>query len=110
MNFNRNLGNYPGTLITISLSVALFLIGFCGWIALTSKELIKYVKQNIEVQAYLEKGLDQSDVNRIRNEIVKSGFVEVSNGKPVISFITKEAAAKGFFEDTKENYEEIIGE
>lgn len=110
MNFNRRLGNYPGTLITISLSVALFLIGFCGWIALTSKELIRYVKQNIEVQVYLEKGLDRNEAENIRKQIIKSGFVESENGRQAISFITKEAAAKVFFEETKENYQEIIGE
>lgn len=110
MNFNRNLGNYPGTLITISLSVALFLIGFCGWIALTSKELIKFVKQNIEVQVYLEKGLDSTETGAVRNEILKKGFVEVIDGKPAVSFITKEVAAKAFFEETKENYQDILGE
>ncbi len=110
MNFNRNLGNYPGTLITISLSVALFLIGFCGWIALTSKELIRYVKQNIEVQVYLEKGLSPEEMNAVKDKIIRSGYVETSGGKPAIRFITKEEAAKVFLEETKENYKEILGD
>lgn len=110
MNINSKLGNYPGILITVSLTVALFLIGFCGWIAITSKELIKYVRQNVEVQVYLDKSLDSAAVKSLHAELVKLDIAETVKGKPAISLITKDKAAEVFFEETRENYQEVLGE
>jgi cell division transport system permease protein len=110
MNLNSKLGNYPGILITVSLTVALFLIGFCGWIAITSKELIKYVRQNVEVQVYLNKDSDSTKVQSLYAELVKLNIAEIENGKPAISLITKDKAAEIFFKETKENYQEVLGE
>ena len=110
MVFNRNLGSYPGILITISLTVALFLIGFSGWIALSSKELIKYVKQNIEVQAYLEKDLDSTKISAIKHKIEAMGIAEITDGKAQVMLISKEKAAEIFYKDTKEDYKAVLGE
>lgn len=110
MNINSKLGNYPGILITVSLTVALFLIGFCGWIAITSKELIKYVRQNVEVQVYLHKSLDSAAVHSLHTELVKLDIAETVKGKPAITLITKDKAAEVFFKETRENYQEVLGE
>jgi cell division transport system permease protein len=110
MSINRKLGNYPGILITVSLTVALFLIGFCGWIAITSKELIKYVRQNVEIQVYMDKGLDSVSVHQLRSKLEALNVAEIEKGKPAIALITKDQAADIFFKETKENYKEVLGE
>jgi cell division transport system permease protein len=110
MSFNKKLGSYPGILITISLTVALFLIGFCGWIAISSKELIKYVKQNIEIQVYLERDLEKSDLDAISRKIETLGFAEVKNGKSEIKLTSKEQAAEIFYKDTKEDFKDVLGD
>ena len=110
MSFNKKLGSYPGILITISLTVALFLIGFCGWIAISSKELIKYVKQNIEVQVYLDRELEKSELDAILKKIESLGFAEIKNGKPQITLTSKEQAADIFYKDTKEDFKDILGD
>lgn len=110
MSINKKLGNYPGILITVSLTVALFLIGFCGWIAISSKELIKYVRQNVEVQVYLDKSLDSTQVLNMQKELAKLDIADKKDGKPTISLITKEKAAEIFFNETKEDYQEVLGE
>ncbi|MBX2951835.1 MAG: permease-like cell division protein FtsX [Leadbetterella sp.] len=110
MNINSKLGNYPGILITVSLTVALFLIGFCGWIAITSKELIKYVRQNVEIQVYLDKSLDSAAVQKLHTGLAQLNIAETVKGKPAISLITKDKAAEVFFAETNENYKEVLGE
>ena len=110
MSFNKRLGSYPGILITISLTVALFLIGFCGWIAISSKELIKYVKQNIEVQVYLERELESADIEKIKRKIELMNIAENINGQSQIKMITKEDAAKIFYKDTKEDFKDVLGD
>lgn len=110
MSFNKKLGSYPGILITISLTVALFLIGFCGWIAISSKELIKYVKQNIEIQVYLDRGLEQTDLEKIKSRIENLNIAEIKDKKQEIKLTTKEKAAEIFYQDTKENFKDVLGD
>ncbi len=102
-------GSYPGVLITVSLTIALFLIGFCGWVAFTSKELIKYVKQNIEVQVYLENDLDSAQIAKIKSIIIANEAVAMKDNQSLINFISKEEIAGKFVTETKEDYKEILG-
>jgi cell division transport system permease protein len=110
MAFTKSLGSYPGVLITISLSIALFLIGFCGWIAISSNELIRYVKQNIEVQVFLNAENDSLTNQKIKDYLQKLNLAEEREGSPGVSFISKDAAAEIFLEETKEDYRQILGE
>lgn len=110
MKLNSKLGNYPGILITVSLTVALFLIGFCGWIAITSKELIKSVRQNVEIQVYLDKNTDSLATDQLKAQLIALDVAETEKGQPAIQLITKEKAAEIFFAETRENYQEVLGE
>jgi cell division transport system permease protein len=110
MKLNSKLGNYPGILITVSLTVALFLIGFCGWIAITSKELIKSVRQNVEIQVYLDKNTDSLATDKLKAQLIALDVAETEKGQPAIQLITKEKAAEIFFAETRENYQEVLGE
>ncbi|GAB3515157.1 cell division protein FtsX [Emticicia fontis] len=106
----RKLGSFPSLLIIISLSTALFLIAFTGWIALTSKQLVSYVKQNIEVQVYLDKSLTQIQQDSVRNIIAKKAYVAYADNVPQIKFISKESTAKRVLKDINEDYSSVLGE
>ena len=110
MKSNKKLGSYPGILITASLTVALFLIGFCGWVAFSSKELIKYIKQNIEVQAYLDRELAQEKIDFIKKTLSSFPEIEHSGDSSLISFISSESAATAFLAETNEDYQAILGD
>jgi len=107
---NRKLGSYPSMLIILSLTAALFLVAFSGWIALTSKELVLNIKQNIEVQVYLDKSLTQIQKDSVRNLIAKKNYVSCSNNIPQIIFISKESTAEKVLKDVKEDFHSILGE
>ena len=107
---NRKLGSYPGMLIVLSLTAALFLIAFSGWIALTSKQLVMSVKQNIEVQVYLDKSLTQIQRDSVRNIIAKKVYVAYSDNVPQIKFISKETTAEKVLKDTNEDFRAILGD
>lgn len=108
MQKSRKLGSYPTALITVSLAVALFLIGFCGWVAITSKELISFVKNNIEVQVYLNKELSDAQRDKIKKQLSQKAFVAQADDAVVL--VTKEAAAELFFKETNEDYQFILSE
>jgi cell division transport system permease protein len=107
---NRKLGSYPSLLIVISLTAALFLIAFSGWIALTSKQLVQHVKQNIEVQVYLDKSLTAIQRDSVRNLISQKNYVAYSQNVPQIKFISKESTAERVLKETNEDFRSILGE
>lgn len=108
MKSNRKLGSYPGVLITASLTVALFLIGFCGWVAFSSKELIKYIKQNIEMQVYLDHQLKEIEIAALEKELKALPEIE-GNAKEAVKYISSEQAASNFLKETQEDYTQILG-
>jgi cell division transport system permease protein len=110
MQKNYKLGSYPGLLITFSLTVALFLVGFCGWLAISSKQLVQQVKQNIEMQVYLDKELTQIQTDSVRNILAQKPYIEYKGAVPQIKFISKDDISKSFEKETNEDYRAILGE
>lgn len=106
MKKNKKLGNYPGMLITISLTLALFLIGFCGWISLSSRELIHYVRSNVEVQIYLDRDISKEKIDAVEQQLKNLSHLEGAT----FQFISKEEIANKFAKETKESHQEILGD
>lgn len=105
---SNKIGNYPSTLITVSLTVALFLIGFAGLLALNSKKLVSLLRQHLEVQVYFEKDTPQLLVDSVRAVIAEKPYLIRYNDVPQITFISKEEAAKRFTADTGENHKTVL--
>ncbi|MBO9640020.1 MAG: permease-like cell division protein FtsX [Siphonobacter aquaeclarae] len=100
----------PNFTVTVSLTIALFIIGLCGLLTIMGRKLSEVVKQNIEVQVYLEKGLTPGESDAIRKAIAAKPYVAKRNGQPQVSFMSKEAAADKFIKDTGENFRNFLGD
>lgn len=105
----RKLGSYPFASVVFSITVALLVLGLFGWILLHSSRLGVEIQENIEVQVYLNKGMSQSDINKIQTAVASKPYVLVKEN-PQIRLITKEEAAKKFIEDTGEDFKEFLGD
>lgn len=106
----KKVGSYPNAMIIVSLTAALFLIGFCGLLVMQSKKLISIIKQNIEVRVMLDKGLDSTQVTDIQKKIIAKPYVLNTEGKPSVIFYSKDEAAREFIADTKEDFSALLGE
>lgn len=102
----KKIGTSPKTMIVVSLTAALFLIGFCGLMVVQSKKLISLVKQNLEVRVFLEKNLTQTQIDSVAVQIKTKKYV-LDN---LVTFVSKEQAAEEFIADTKENFKDFLGE
>ena len=105
----KKLGNYPATSILITIITALFMVGLFLLFALHANALTNILQNNIEIQIYLEKDLDETARKQLFQTLSIQPFVEVQNNKPRIHFISKEDAAKKMMEDTGENFIESLG-
>jgi cell division transport system permease protein len=107
----KKIGSYPNAMIVMSLTAALFLIGFCGLLVIQSKKLVSIIRQNIEVRVFIEKAETQAGQDSIMAVLKTKPYVLNTPETPVpIAFISKEEAAKEFIEGTKEDFSAFLGE
>lgn len=107
---NRKLGNYPSLMIIISLTAALFLVAFSGWIALTTKQFLLNIKQNLEIQVYLDKSISVQQRDSVRQVINLKKYISTTNEDNTIKFISKESTAERVFKEISEDYKSLLGE
>lgn len=105
----KKLGSTPNAMVIISLTIALFLIGLCGLLTLNARKLAELVKQNVEVQIYLDNDLTTSHLDSIFKLVAKREFVLKKDNSPQINFVSKEVAAKQFIEESGEDYRKLLG-
>ncbi|KAA6439086.1 FtsX-like permease family protein [Dyadobacter flavalbus] len=106
----KKIGSYPNTMIVISLTAALFLIGFCGLLVIQSKKLVSIIRENIEVRIFIDKEVNKAGQDSILSVIKAKPYVLVSAESQPIIFVSKEEAAKEFIQGTKEDFAEFLGE
>lgn len=97
----KNLGSYPYFTLVFTITIALFVIGLFGVLVLHAKTLSEVVKENIEIQVYLDKNVEEEDILRVRKILVSKPYVRSQDNKPIVKFIHKDEAAKDFLKDVK---------
>ena len=106
----KKLGSYQYGSVVFSITLALFVIGLFGLLFLQANQLTSVIKQNIELQVYLNKDLSDSQLNRIKLELTNAGYVYTTENETAIRFISEEDAAKQFIEETGEDFSSFLGE
>lgn len=106
----KKLGSYPYVSVVFSISLALFVIGLFGLLILHANRLTRIIKENIEIQVYLNRTISENDKIKIRKTLSNKDYIAVVNGQPQISFVSKEEAARDFIEETGEDFIQFLGE
>lgn len=106
----KKLGSYHYVSVVFSAALALFVIGLFGTLILQANKLTSVIKQNIELQVYLNKDISSSQRTRIESELASSDYILMTDGQAEITFISKEQAAQQFIEDTGEDFTEFLGD
>jgi cell division transport system permease protein len=105
----KKLGTYPNLMMVFSLTIALFMIGVCGLLTIEAKKLTQIVKQNLEIQAYLEKDLTPQQRDSIQRILAQKSYVARSEaGQPMLRFVSKDEAAQKFIKETREDFKELL--
>lgn len=105
----RKLGSYPFASVVFSITVALLVLGLFGWLLMHSSRLGTRIQENVEVQVYLNKNINQSDITKIRTAIASKPYILVKD-VPQITLVTKEEAAEQFIKATGEDFKDFLGD
>ncbi len=106
----KKLGSYPYLSVLFSISLALFVIGLFGILIFQANKLIALVRENIEVQVFLDKNISENDIIRVRNVLSNETYIARTGNQPAIKFISKKDAAKMFIKETGEDFNEFLDE
>ncbi len=102
----KKVGNYPGGMILFSLTMALFLIGFCGLLALESKQVATQIRENLEVRVFLD--LDSTKTGPVEQYIASRPYVLQENGQPQVILVSRDQAARDFISETGEDFTKLL--
>lgn len=106
----KKLGSYPYVSVVFSITLALFVVGLFGLLLLHANQLKDLIRQNIEVQVYLNKYITENQRIKINKTLASKDYVLVEDGTPQISYVSKEEAAEQFIKETGEDFTNFLGE
>ena len=104
------LGSFPITNVIFSTMLALFVMGLFGLLLIHTTKLTRIVQENVTMQVYLNKNINENDIVRIDQALGQQGFILKKQGIPQLFFISKKEAAESLIKETGENFIEILQE
>ncbi|RNI22439.1 cell division protein FtsX [Rufibacter latericius] len=106
----KKLGNYPHTMVIFSITLALFVIGSFGLLLIHAGKLSNLVKQNIEVQVYLDRDMSPLEIDKLKKTLARKEYIAYDENKPQVLFMSKEQGAKEFIDESGEDFLTFLGE
>lgn len=104
----QRLGSYPALSVITGITLALLILGAFGIIVVHANKFSQIVRENVEIQVYLHKNATENQRSKIKQELMAKPFIAQKEGKPAISFISKEEAAQSFIDETGEDFFSIL--
>ena len=113
VSFNPNsrkkkLGSYPTLLVVFSITLALVVVGLFGLLLLHAHKLSESVRENLEVQVYLERDLPETELLRLQQDLGHQPYVVARDGRAQIRFVSKEDGARQLLQSTGEDFRQFL--
>jgi len=106
----KKLGRYPQLMVIFSISLALFVIGLFGLLLLHASRLSDKVKENLEMQVYLDRNLTEMQLVRLKKTFSLKEYIAYKGSEPQVRFYSKEDGANDFIKGTGEDFLNFLGE
>ena len=87
----------------IGIALVLFMLGILSVLVLNAQKLSNYVKENIQVQVFLNDDVNEADILRLKKEIDAEVYTHSTK------HVSKEDAAKELSEDLGEDFISFLG-
>jgi cell division transport system permease protein len=106
---STKVGNYPAASVVFSITLSLFLLGLFGLLFINTQKLVSYIRDNMEVQLYLNSKVSAEERQRLLNDIMTLGYINTAT-EDSIRFISREDAAADLIAQTGEDFVSFLGE
>ena len=106
----KKLGSYPFLSVVFSIFITLLVVGVFGFILLNATELKRSIRENVELQVYLKKNVNESELAKVSKTLSEKPYTLVKDEIPQIRTISRQEAAEQFMEETGEDFVKFLGE
>jgi cell division transport system permease protein len=86
----------------VGVTLVLFLLGIIGWLVINANKLGDFLKEKVEVRAYLRGDLNQQDSTALMNYISAKPYIRK------IDYVTKEEGKKNYLSDGNEDWGKVL--
>jgi cell division transport system permease protein len=107
--FKIKLGSYPSGTVLFSITLALFVTGLFGLLLNLAIGVRQHIKENIQIQIYLQRAITDSERAALGISLIKKPYIAQQEGKPIITYLSKEQEGKRFMAETGEDFIEFLG-
>ena len=102
------LGRFKFISVLFSTTLSLFIVGLFGVIVIQAKTLTSLIRENIEIQIFLNKNLSETQISSIGNTLESKPYVLKKEDKTGVKFISQDEAAQLFLQDTGEDFAQFL--
>jgi|SRR5690606_39092053 len=102
------LGSYKFVSVLFSTTLSLFIVGLFGVIVIQAKTLTSIIRENIEIQIFLNHNISEAETKNIGELLESKSYVLKKEEKSKINYISRDEAAATFLEDTGEDFTKFL--
>lgn len=106
----KKLGSYPHLMVVFSITLALLVIGLFGLLLIHAQKLSTLVKENLEMQVYLERNLPETQLLRLQQDFARKPYIAQKDGQAQVRFLSKEEGARQLIDQTGEDFQQFLGD
>jgi cell division transport system permease protein len=104
----KQLGYFKFGSVLFSTTLSLFIVGLFGIILIQASSLTKVIRENIEIQVFLDKNLPEKQLADLRKNLSARPFVLVKKDSVQMRFISNKEAADTFIKNTGEDFTKFL--
>ena len=104
----KQLGYFKFGSVLFSTTLSLFIVGLFGIILIQASSLTKMIRENIEIQVFLDKNLPEKQLNDLRKKLSSTPFVLAKGDIIQLRFISNKEAADTFIKNTGEDFTKFL--
>jgi cell division transport system permease protein len=104
----KTLGHFKFGSVLFSTTLSLFIVGLFGVILIQARSLTQMIRENVEVQIFLDKGLSKDQLAEIHKNISGRPFILTKSDTAALRFISDEEAAATFIQTTGEDFTKFL--
>jgi cell division transport system permease protein len=104
----KQLGYFKFGSVLFSTTLSLFIVGLFGIILIQASSLTKMIRENIEIQVFLDKELSQKKLEDLRKNLAQRPFVLNKEDSLHLRFVSNKEAAETFIKNTGEDFTKFL--
>ncbi|MBS9525212.1 permease-like cell division protein FtsX [Litoribacter ruber] len=104
----KKVGSFKFFGVLFSITLSLFIVGLFGVIVIQAKTLTSIIRENIELQVFLNKNISEEEKKKIGTWLESQPYVLAKDGDKRINFTSSDEAAESFLADTGEDFSKFL--